>query len=930
MSDTPDFDSMSPEEMMEWMESLAKRQGAAEGFTTNASMEVDEVDENDERLAGLGEYKPYGMSDEDWAKMQEREAAEKAARQAAQRETASPPIPPEPEPEIEPERIEEISAQAASADEMPDFDSMSPEEMMEWMESLAKRQGADEGFTTNASMAVGEIDENDERLAGLGEYKPYGMSDEDWAKMQEREATEKAARRAARDGQTQTPQAPAMADDEFDEYTYEDDEDYVDSDDDEFYFESGDSEELIAATLDFDDVTEEAEELPSFDDIFPAQDAQPQADNPMDWLANLSGGDSDDAPDLDFNMDALGDLAGLGEAEEAGDPMEWLAGLSDSDESGIDLSEITDKDDELEGSLEWIESLAASQGVNQDELITDADLDIPIPDSLNEDGPGYEDFSFEEATGMVQDTGNAPPVKPPSETPAMALDDPESWLDSLASGVSNNELPDDLFDNNTNEIPDEIFNELDDEYEYEYEEDEEAEEIEDFDNLASSVKAQMDSGRLGDSPDDINKFFQSAFEKAGKRTDVPDYIDADDEDIEAEVDEIDSDEPVQADIPDWLQESMASVELDAQAEDDVDDVIEPSKKTATAEMMIADLGLDDDSDDSLPDWLQSGQESDTGVIDLDIFADEDSDDDEEEPEAIDELNILDVTDTQDTWVEAFSKQDSQEMQEWYKNALASLEGNTETADEADVMASATDEATSLQAVDLPIERQLDEGTPQNVPDWMTDKAKSIEVEAVQDDGMDWLGEDDPVSISEAQMPDWLQETVDDSVTTDADLPDWLAGETDISADEIPDWLRETMEDEEEPVALNFDEELMDTFDEDIEDEEPVATPVQAITPVNLSPAPQIVDANKVDVVALLRSANEKTNAKDIDGAMHDYEQIIRANKALPQVEKELQRLSEDKAYKKNPAVNRVLGDVLMRQGKLQEALDTYRKALNML
>ena len=44
-------------------------------------------------------------------------------------------------------------------DNTPDFDKMSPEEIMAWMESLAKRQGASsEGFTTSADMVIAEID----------------------------------------------------------------------------------------------------------------------------------------------------------------------------------------------------------------------------------------------------------------------------------------------------------------------------------------------------------------------------------------------------------------------------------------------------------------------------------------------------------------------------------------------------------------------------------------------------------------------------------------------------------------------------------------------------------------------------------------------------------------------------------------------------
>ena len=37
-----------------------------------------------------------------------------------------------------------------------------------------------------------------------------------------------------------------------------------------------------------------------------------------------------------------------------------------------------------------------------------------------------------------------------------------------------------------------------------------------------------------------------------------------------------------------------------------------------------------------------------------------------------------------------------------------------------------------------------------------------------------------------------------------------------------------------------------------------------------------------------------------------------------------------KDHKDNAAAHRVLGDALMRQGKLQEALNTYRRALNLL
>ena len=93
---TPDFDSMSPEEMMAWMESLAKRQGAdTSGFTTSADMEIDEVDPDtvDEEILNK-QYRPDGWTEERWQAQLAKEEAEKQARLAAQQQAP----PPEPEP----------------------------------------------------------------------------------------------------------------------------------------------------------------------------------------------------------------------------------------------------------------------------------------------------------------------------------------------------------------------------------------------------------------------------------------------------------------------------------------------------------------------------------------------------------------------------------------------------------------------------------------------------------------------------------------------------------------------------------------------------------------------------------------------------------------------------------------------------------------
>jgi tetratricopeptide (TPR) repeat protein len=81
---------------------------------------------------------------------------------------------------------------------------------------------------------------------------------------------------------------------------------------------------------------------------------------------------------------------------------------------------------------------------------------------------------------------------------------------------------------------------------------------------------------------------------------------------------------------------------------------------------------------------------------------------------------------------------------------------------------------------------------------------------------------------------------------------------------------------------------------------------------------------------VLASARGHLEAGNIDAALKAYEVAVRANRGLDAVEAALRELLEDRELRRNPGVYRVLGDVRMRQGKLQEALDTYRRALNLL
>lgn len=88
-------------------------------------------------------------------------------------------------------------------------------------------------------------------------------------------------------------------------------------------------------------------------------------------------------------------------------------------------------------------------------------------------------------------------------------------------------------------------------------------------------------------------------------------------------------------------------------------------------------------------------------------------------------------------------------------------------------------------------------------------------------------------------------------------------------------------------------------------------------------------AAAINVSATLNEARQ-TFKTDLTHSLEQYEAVVRANSNLDEVIGDLSTALKDEVMKKNPALYRVLGDALMRRGKLQEALDTYRKALNLL
>ncbi len=216
-------------------------------------------------------------------------------------------------------------------DEFPDFDNMTPEEQMAWLESLAKRQGAsEEELVTDANLDV-PIPENAEELIDEPGYVPFEGS---------RSAKEMEQAQAKAEEETAPEPAPPPA---------------------------PSAEEAPPSAPEVSEAVAE----PSFEETFAAEEAA----EAMQWLDELSAQPEEVAEPLSEPPPAPTPHAEQAEVTET--PAEAVEDVLGGAES-----------------LEWMEALAKRQGASEEELLTAADVDVPeVPEGAVVDEPGYTPYS---------------------------------------------------------------------------------------------------------------------------------------------------------------------------------------------------------------------------------------------------------------------------------------------------------------------------------------------------------------------------------------------------------------------------------------------------------------------------------------------------------------------------------------------------------
>ncbi|MFN8562657.1 MAG: hypothetical protein U0703_13805 [Anaerolineae bacterium] len=282
------------------------------------------------------------------------------------------------------------------SENLPDFDSMSQDEIMAWMETLAKRQGASEGFTTAADMDIAEVDPSTAVIDEPG-YVPYGQEADLPPKPAPAAPPVQPAAQAAPPPAASAP-PPAAPKPPMPGVTST-----------LAWLES------LAADKDEGLFNLDLSDQPS------APAAPPKPAPVVQPVAQAAPPPAPVAPEpvvpVEVPVNTMDWLEELARSQVAEQSLEHLG----ADDDRVSESEKLDPFAQGVNPMEWLETLARRQGAKDEELTTNAQMNIPEPADAEVEQEDYQPFSFD--TLPTRRGGDTAPLENPAE-----------WLGSLAGG----------------------------------------------------------------------------------------------------------------------------------------------------------------------------------------------------------------------------------------------------------------------------------------------------------------------------------------------------------------------------------------------------------------------------------------------------------------------------------------------------------------
>jgi len=974
-----DDDPLGGMDPMAWLESLAKRQGAkAEELTTSADLDVP--------------LPPAGTVIDEPGYTPGYDTTKSSTVKASAPEPAQAPEPAKPPVSAPPSAAPEPAASTAGDDMLGGMDPMA------WLESLAKRQGAKaEELTTSANLDI-PLPPPDTVIDEPGYTPGYDTTPSKAAKASEPpKPVEQPAKPAPEPVAPAQPAASTAGDD------------LLGGMDPMAWLESlakrqgAKAEELTtSANLDIpmpppDTVIDEPGYTPGYDTT-PSKAAEKAPEQPKP-------------------------AAQPAKAPEPVKPAPAQPAVTQPTASAAG--------DDLLGGMDpmaWLESLAKRQGAKEEELVTAANLDVPLPPpGTVVDEPGYVDYDpfGGGASPRMQESARAPePAKSPVSAPPPAapepvasaapagdlfggIEDPLAWLESLTAAGATEGTG------------------IDEPGRVDYAAAAEAEPASAMSVEQAAELLGIDMSSLsgsGDLSGDPLAWLESltsseaevaapaaptpvasepaapVAEAGGASSDINEvkqWLEAQARNLEQTRVELEEAEtsgelaPAQPadELPDWLRESMAQMP--------------PPQPAAPplAESIATPVAPGD-----LPDWLVQPTEADA-TLDANAFLESMMTPEPTtappaavEPalpaEAVEDLEALTrpaTPEEEDSWAVALDEEHvglEVAAPDWYLEARKRFEGEGEGEELV------TAEPEAAFAAPMP-EPEIEPAVQAELPDWLRGQMPTAQ-------------ETEPEPAAAGELPDWLTQQVappepEAAPAVQAELPDWLSGQAAIQEEaaalpgEIPDWLQSFGEGvSAEPAAEAFvpPAEPAPTFAAPTEDwsaevpegmpvdlpdwlqtavpepapdapEMVVSEPLPPVTPpVAPAPAPQPVKApeppapvrqpESVPVQAevvpappprrepvrptpppatgnyagVLQRARELVASEQHDQGLQHYQTLIDNSQLLEETRSDLRQLIDQNPS--NPRLHRLLGDTHMRLGDLQEALDTYRKALDQL
>ena len=236
---------------------------------------------------------------------------------------------------------------------------------------------------------------------------------------------------------------------------------------------------------------------------------------------------------------------------------------------------------------------------------------------------------------------------------------------------------------------------------------------------------------------------------------------------------------------------------------------------------------------------------------------------------------------------------------------------------------------------------------QDAPDWLSAPGPAPVPAPADDESVpDWLRgtsklkappqfvEPEPAPVEQPSMtdlPDWLAGLDDKEeaagkmgAARDADLPDWIQGEAEPASTErtqAADWRRV----ESEPVPVTPPARAPEPAVDDTKPAPRSASKPEKAAP---TPRPRPATAPSQQGDASLEKAQTEMGRGNIAGALDIYGRFIRKGRNLEEIIRDLR----DALYRYPVEVPiwQGLGDAYMRANRLQEALDAYTKAEELL